>query len=66
MQPVREGASSEGVRGGPNLSAWMESSLEGMQLWQAEWIGIVRVLLRTGPGNRKEKMADKAVLNFRI
>ena len=27
-----------------------------------EWLGIILVLLRIGPGNRKEKMADKAIL----
>ena len=28
----------------------------------AEWLGIILVILRIGPGNRKEKMTDKAIL----
>ena len=37
-------------------------SLEGMWLLPAEWLGIILVMLRIGPGNRKEKMTDKAIL----
>ena len=37
-------------------------SLEGMWLLPAEWLGITLVILRTGPGNRKEKMTGKAIL----
>lgn len=37
-------------------------SLEGMWLLPADWLGIILVLLRIGPGNRKEKMTDEAIL----